>query len=151
MIYLTITNIPAIAVQDADGDLLPDNWERYFFGGTGANASSSDGSGYTALQEYFSGTDPRDAANNPSGAASTFQLSPVTIRTFAGSQLEMRWHWPTAYSAQIEFTIYESTDLRTWSATPYTGFYSGTPDTQRSIFPIPATGPRYYVVGVRLR
>jgi hypothetical protein len=151
VIYLTITSIPAIAVQDADGDLLPDNWERYFFGGTGANAFSSDGSGYSALQEYFSGTDPRDAANNPSGAASTFQLSPVTIRTFAGSQLEMRWHWPTAYSAHVAFTIYESTDLSNWSATPYSGFSSGTPDTQRSIFPIPATGPRYYVVGVRLR
>jgi hypothetical protein len=33
VIYLSITKLAAIAVQDADGDLLPDNWERFFFGG----------------------------------------------------------------------------------------------------------------------
>ena len=151
VIYLNITNLPAIAVQDTDDDLLPDNWERFFFGGTGATAFSDDGSGYSTIQEYFGRTDPRDPGNNPAGSPVTFELSPVTIRTMAGTLLEIRWHWPTAYSAQVAFTIYESSDLSSWTATPYVGSYSGTPDIQRSVFPIPASGPRYYLVGVSLR
>ncbi len=50
----------ASACGDADGDLLPDDWELHFFGDIAQAASDDpDGDGKSNLQEYRDGTDPK--------------------------------------------------------------------------------------------
>ena len=49
---------------DADGDGVPDAWERRFFGSTGAGAlDDPDGDGISNRDEFFGGTDPLNAAS----------------------------------------------------------------------------------------
>ena len=52
-------------VSDADGDGLPNDWEKTYFGDeTSADASAdSDGDGFSNLEEYVTGNDPTDSAS----------------------------------------------------------------------------------------
>ena len=55
------------AIGDADGDGLPDEWERqYGLDPAAANAGGDpDNDGFTNLEEYLCGTNPVDAASTP--------------------------------------------------------------------------------------
>lgn len=101
------------AVADADGDNLPDIWERFHALNPGdpADASSdTDRDGQTALAEYKSGTDPADAQS----------VHRVTeIRSFRGSAENI----PRVFFAWTRYpgVLYEvetSTDLRQWHKVP---------------------------------
>ena len=52
---------------DSDGDAMADDWERQHFGSTDARAEDDpDHDGFTNLQEFLAGSDPRDASSRPS-------------------------------------------------------------------------------------
>ena len=56
------------AVLDADGDGLPDAWERLHGlnpGDAGDASADSDGDGFTNLEEFQAKTDPKDSADHP--------------------------------------------------------------------------------------
>jgi hypothetical protein len=78
---------PKIPVgSDADGNGLPDAWERQHFGATGTSASAdADGDGTSHLMEYLAGTDPRSAASvfRPTSHASGGNLV-LTVPTVDG-------------------------------------------------------------------
>jgi hypothetical protein len=51
---------------DSDGDGLPDEWERAYFGDLRYGPDDDpDGDGYTNLEEYNAGTDPTDPLSSP--------------------------------------------------------------------------------------
>ena len=59
---------PKKVVLDADGDGIPDEWEKRF--GLNPNDASDaqkdpDGDGFTNLEEYKAGTDPKDPTDHP--------------------------------------------------------------------------------------
>lgn len=57
------------ALDDADGDSLPDSWEMLYFQNLAQNAGGDfDNDSYTNLQEYNAGTAPDNAASNPGDA-----------------------------------------------------------------------------------
>jgi hypothetical protein len=52
------------AVQDSDGDGLPDSWEMAYFGNLGQTGGGDfDGDGMSNLAEFLSGTDPTSSAS----------------------------------------------------------------------------------------
>jgi hypothetical protein len=57
----------AYEVEDADDDLLPDDWENIY--GTDATTDDSgddpDGDGYTNYEEYLASSDPKDTSSTP--------------------------------------------------------------------------------------
>ena len=86
----------SLAIVDADGDGLADNWEMAFFHSTnapnGGAAQDFDGDGITNLQEYINGTDPTDASN-------AFRISGVSL---GGGTAVFRFHGVTGIRYQLE-------------------------------------------------
>jgi hypothetical protein len=76
------------ASEDSDEDLLPDDWEMYFFGVLEQGASGdADGDGVSNIQEYLRGTNPTtavvwyvDRSVNISGDGKTWETAFKTIR-----------------------------------------------------------------------
>jgi hypothetical protein len=76
-------------IHDADGNGLPDWWERHYFGGAIDPTGDFDGDGATNLREFSDGTDPGDPYNGqtpPSGLG----VEPRELRAQLG-----RWHQKT--------------------------------------------------------
>ncbi len=93
---------------DADGNGLPDAWERENFGHTGVDPlADADGDGTTNVMEFVAGTDPRLAASRfqPMGA-------------YSGSLFSM----PIQTATSRTYKVWVSTDLQSWTLRQtYTG------------------------------
>ena len=82
---------------DSDGDGLPDAWEIQYFGSINDPRATPnadpDGDGFTNLQEYLAGTDPKDPN-------SSLKFDSVTM---AGSQTLLRF---TAVASRTYTVLY---------------------------------------------
>lgn len=106
--------IPEPSTTDSDGNLLNDEWERLFFGQLGNDPySSSDGSGYSLLQQALAGTDPTDAGSSPGDAPVAFDFADVvpSPERAVNGDYTLYFQWPTPYLGHFDFVVYESHDL----------------------------------------
>jgi len=119
---------------DSDGDGMPDNWERdnslnpdY----AGDAALDSDSDGLTNLQEYLSGTNPRDAASYLKFESVTLLAGAATLKFTAVSNLS--------------YTVQYRDDLATGGWRNLTNVLAGA-TTHTSEVPDPAGGAqeRFY-------
>jgi Bacterial TSP3 repeat len=114
--------------EDADGDGLPDAWERALIAALGGNLTladirpndDSDGDGISNLNEYLAGTYPFDPADG-------FSLSLVGF-TGNGSLLEFLAIRGRTYS------IESSSDLRQWTPVQFRVTSEGTDAPARGTF-----------------
>lgn len=105
-----LVSLPPISLADANGNLLPDDWECLFLGGSGNPDDDLDKDGNTNLQEYFDGTDPKDPLQkNP--VKIDPKLSPIEIALKPGNQSELKFNFPAPYANQVKFTIEASDSL----------------------------------------
>lgn len=106
VISLSLTAVPTASGSDADGNLIPDDYEEMFLVGSGGLATSDlDGDGYSDLQEYLDGTDPNNGA---SYGVSIVDLSPPIIWMQAGN---LSIDWPANYADHFVFTVEYTEDL----------------------------------------
>ena len=77
---------PAASDNDTDGNLLDDEWEKFFFGEIGQDPNSEPhGGGYTLLQYFLQGIDPR-SGDLPTGPPT--DLAPeIVVEEPAGTDL----------------------------------------------------------------
>lgn len=83
-------NSQQLASTDSDGDGLPDAWEISFFGNLAqSDTDDFDGDGFSNMQEYMSGTDPKDSASalqivsvTPSGNDNLIGFASVADKTY---------------------------------------------------------------------
>ncbi|MBI1839341.1 MAG: immunoglobulin domain-containing protein, partial [Verrucomicrobia bacterium] len=127
---------PAFAIRvlaDSDGDHMPNEWElaNGLNPKNPADASSDiDGDGYTALQEYWTGSDPRNASS------------------------PLRWESTQAISNQIAlgFTAVSNRSYSVFARDRVDGIWTKLTDiqarpatqTQTVLDALPITGARYY-------
>lgn len=106
VISVSLTAVPTASGADADGNLIPDDYENLFLvGGGNSPTNDLDDDGFSNLQEYLDGTDPNDI--NSYGAGGPVDLSPpiVTLQLSAGTDGELTIDWPAAYADDFIFTI----------------------------------------------
>ncbi len=110
VIALGLDSVPAVGVNDSDGDLLPDDLEMLLFGNLGQNGSGdADGDGISNFQEALEGTDLLDATSKGSAPAN---VGPPQIELkVVGGQLKVAWSWPEAYAGKIRFSVQATADL----------------------------------------
>jgi len=106
VISLDLTAVPTASGADADGNLIPDEYEAMFLVGSGGLATSDlDGDGFSDLQEYLDQTDPNSTA---SYGSTPVDLSPPII---AMDSSDLSIGWPAAYAEAFVFMIEFTEDL----------------------------------------
>jgi hypothetical protein len=106
VIAAAVTHVPAAAILDGDGDLLPDNFECAFFGGLAEGPyGDKDGDGYSNLQEFLDGTDPNDKAIKGAGPPVVLLPPKLDLVLKPGAKLGLKWKFPSAYAGQFLFVV----------------------------------------------
>jgi len=105
VISLELTAVPVASGTDADGNLIPDDYEELFlFDSDGAATSDLDGDGFSDLQEYLDETDPDDSTSYGLVVA---DMSPPVIALEYQSEAvaNLSIDWPSGYAEDFVFTI----------------------------------------------
>jgi hypothetical protein len=152
VIAAAVTHVPAAAILDGDGDLLPDNFECAFFGGLAEGPyGDKDGDGYSNLQEFLDGTDPNDKAIKGAGPPVVFLPPAINLQLKPNGLLSLTWKLPTAYANQFVVGIESAPALgapfqaESFSIRPLGG------DTFEAELVPPATGSRFFRFFLGLR
>jgi|GEM_PF-5197996 len=66
---MTLTHVPYPPGADLDGDMLPDEWEKLYFGDTGkySEGNDPDRDNLSNIEEYINGTDPMNPDSDGDG------------------------------------------------------------------------------------
>jgi hypothetical protein len=107
VISARLTALPPAPVVDVNGNLLPDDWECFFFGGVGDGNGDGDGDGFSNLQEFLDGTDPKDPLSK-SQKAVKLELPPMDI-AIQGNGVVVKFQFPPEYMNLFVFSL-EGTD-----------------------------------------
>lgn len=149
-----LTFEPAASDTDADGNLLDDEWEKFFFGATGQDPiSQPNGNGYSLLQYFLDGVDPRGGSLPSGPPVSLAPQSPVIAP--GGGTFTLDFLFPAAYQDRFGFVLENSTTLAPGSFTeiPETPVTSLGADELRVTIPPAAAPPGkcFYRIRVRLK
>lgn len=145
---------PIATDRDLDGNILDDEWERFFFGATGQDPFSEPQPGYSLVQYFLDGLDPR-GAEVPAGSAVSFLPVAVAFSSDGGGGFYLDFEFPESYRDQFDFIVEASETLAaggfsTVSGVPFTALGG---DRLRAVLPASAAmGPStFYRVRVALR
>ena len=147
---------PAATDQDQDGNLLDDEWEKFFFGSKGQNPfATPHGGSHSLLQFFLSGTDPR-SGKFPAEAAVDLRPTAPAIQSNPGpGGFVIDFVFPAAYQDRFDFVLERSTTLApgSWLAVPGIPITPMDDDQLRATIP-PAEAPAgqaFYRITLRLK
>lgn len=148
-----ITSIP-VPTPVSGSNLLPDDWELFFFGQTGLDPfSSPPGTDLSLLQLYLDGKDPLNAASYVGILPKLTKLPvPVITPMNGGSNFLINLDLPAAYADSFVFQLQTSSDLdQTGFAPAPEAFVQTQPGHFEVTTPV-QTGPRgFWRVGISLK
>jgi hypothetical protein len=151
------TFAPSSSDNDSDGNLLDDEWERFFFGSTGQDPfSDPHGNGYQLLQYFLDGVDPR-SGESPAGPPVSLGLQAPVLRptTIPGAAFFLDFLFPSAYQNSFEFILEASSSLQPGSFTAVSGasITATGGDELRATIPSSAAtaSSTFYRIALRLR
>lgn len=108
---VVLQSAPVASDRDADGNLLDDEWEQYFFGATGQDPYAEVGSsGYSLLQYFLDGIDPR-GTEVPAGPVALLAPSSPVIAASPSGGYTVDFTFPAAYADRFVFQVEASTSL----------------------------------------
>jgi hypothetical protein len=128
----SLTFAPASSDNDSDGNLLDDEWEKFFFGAIGQDPYSEPSPGYSLLQYFLDGVDPR-GSDTPSGPAVILAPLDVAFSPAGDGTYVLEFTFPDEYASYYEFALETSSTLGggTFSEIPGAVFSLVGPDRYR--------------------
>lgn len=148
VVTAVLTTLPVPSSTDANGNLLPDDWENMFLGGASDPNGDADGDGYSNLQELLDGTDPNSAASHGTVVVA---LSPPQVKLEAtGASVTLSWEFPDAYAGKFDFGFKSTTDLA-GSFTPFAvTVVTNSPGHYSATLPSGNTGAQFFLFTMQL-
>lgn len=114
LLSINVLFVPAASDSDIDGNLLADDWEKFFFGNTGV-VSPFDAhpvSGYSYLQLYLIGHDPRaDCTEIPAVPIAVLAPDQMTIIELPSGNYALNFVFSDTYFSSFEFGVEDSSTL----------------------------------------
>tara|TARA_B110000908_G_scaffold172773_1_gene243046 strand:- start:21841 stop:25335 length:3495 start_codon:yes stop_codon:yes gene_type:complete len=114
LLSINVLFVPAASDSDTDGNLLADDWEKFFFGNTGVvnPYDTHPVNGYSYLQLYIIGHDPRaDSTEIPTVPIATLAPDQMTIIKLPSGNYALNFIFPDTYFSSFEFDVENSTTL----------------------------------------
>jgi hypothetical protein len=143
--------LPAASSRDRDGNLLDDEWERFFFGATGQDPEAvPPGSAYTLLQHFLGGTDPRSNGADEPDAVPAIAMGRIEIRpATSGAGYDLGFEFPSDYIDRFAFIVEASETMAVGSfhEVPGTSVVESPPGSGRAritVHPDPGTTPKKF-------
>ena len=142
LLSLNVVSVPASTNTDLDGDLLDDEWEKFFFADTAAVSGygAHPVHGYSYLQLFLIGHDPRDECEKaPEVPKITPAPGDLNIEQLQSGEYAISFSFPGAYFDAFDFNVEQSLDLLTFNQVPAAGALSTGANQYRINVGIPAS------------
>jgi hypothetical protein len=148
-----VTSVPIPTAQSGD-NLLPDDWELFFFGHTGLDPfASPPGTGLSYLQLYLDGKDPLNPTSFAGLQIKLAQLPvPIISPANGGADFLILLEVPAEYASSFTFQLQTSTDLGDDAFSPSPEqFHQTLPGHFEVTTPSPSGSRGFWRVGVSLK
>lgn len=155
VVSASLSFAPAASDNDTDGNLLDDEWERFFFGAVGQDPFAKPGaSGHTLLQYFLDGIDPR-GGEVPAAAAISLSPQQPVFTAAEGGAYTLDFTFPEDYQNRFDFILEKSTTLaaRSFVEVPGAVISPRGGDDLRAAVPVTATTTPsgFFRIRVRLK
>jgi len=146
-----VTSVPA-SKPSASSNLLPDDWQLFFFGKEGLDPfSKPPGGSIPYLQLYLEGIDPTDQASLAALTPLLTGLPPIEIQAMPGNLGDkIAFNFPTKYAGKFDFQMQTSTNLGNFGDT-VDAFHEAQPGKFESNVPPTGASARFWRVGFSLK
>jgi len=142
LLSLNVVSVPASTNTDLDGDLLDDEWEKFFFGDTAAVSGydTHPAHGYSYLQLYLIGHDPRDECEEaPEEPKITPAPGDLDIEQLQSGQYAISFSFPDTYFDAFDFNVEQSVDLTQFTNLAVSGPLKTAANQYRITIGVPAS------------
>jgi hypothetical protein len=124
LLSLNVVSVPAATDTDLDGDLLDDEWEKFFFGDTASVSTygTHPAHGYTYLQLFLIGHDPRDECEEaPEEPRTTPAPGGLDIERLQSGEYAISFSFPDTYFDAFDFNVEQSVNLAQFTSLAASG------------------------------
>jgi hypothetical protein len=105
-----LVSLPPPEITDTNNNLVPDEWECLFLANGGGPGSDADGDGFSGLQEYLDGSDPRDGLSR-GAVAQNVLLGSLALESLPGGGVRVRFPFPAGYAPRFRFQLFAASSL----------------------------------------